>query len=755
MNRVHLYANTRDSLPLAISGMQDYAETEKQRFFSQVFSSLGVASETDETGLSIHEADTNLKCTESGGTLTISPGFAITSGYHYIKVASTDTRTFTEGVDFDYTNTIYIRNVETGTRLVEQAKGYYLDTAGIGNRNTRVLDSWQMTTVDPGISGVALCVPVSNGVTTDLRASSLLKFNNKLADDTKIVKKDRDAEFDHNIILNSGLFMKDPISGSEFHISGLTELPGIIKFTGNDFVAAISGAHEHGAGNENLSRINTLTGSLWPDVNSFYNSGYVSSGGYYFLHDQNLRTVTTHPLYGFLQMGVVNYQDGHGERQVLTRKIASVPNAPDDLEFSLIQERAPEAATRKLRDAMRAYTFKEYEHVFNQSAYTALTAYYNDVAALAASSGYTNSSGIQTNAYLIAEASGLISAAYISGLVQFYLTTIQNDKSLEQVLSQISVAAGDYETAKATLDSDLDILSKDILTKGARMKVRPNAVVNTKYHARVSWTEPSLVDSEDIMGYDVRIYQYNADAGDPGSVTPSQLQASYSSDIVREQNVSTPRKRLTLTAQNNGAVDSAPTTTNSEDKPAWDQGLRVAITTASYASMSPTIGDYITINGETHILVKHGTDTGIGTQRYLQFAEAWDTVPSPSDVISCDRPTWDTTTANTSVVFPIDIDQAYIAYVRSVNEFNMASAWSTAVYQATNSLEDSVGIPLISGVQDDAEYLAEINRIERKQLTKTFENQILNLERTVAALPDNLTIANLVTQVTNLSAASS
>lgn len=747
MDRVYLYVGTRDSIGEAVSGVQTYTENEKQRVLGLIFSSLGVASETDEGGTEVHANDTNLKCTESGGSLTISPGYAITSGYHYINVASTDSRTFTVGVDFDYGDTIYVRNTEVLSRIKERAKGYYLDTFGPGTHYTRGEDSWALTTADPGVSGVALCIPVSDGVTTDLRKSNLLKFNHKFVDDTNIPKKDREAEYTLNVILNSGLVMKDSVSGYEFRISGITGLTGNIEFTGQQFQASVSGAHEHGTNNAFLTRVDAITDTYWPDVFSFFASGYVSSGQQYFLTDQNLRDVTTHPLFGFLQRGIINYQDGHGERQVLTRKIASTPNIPSGVTFTLIQERAPEYATVQLRDAMRAYTYKEKDKVFKLSAQAGLSAFYNDVASYSAANGYTSSSGLQGDTYIMAEASGLIAATYVSGYDDLYLGLTTSGQPLASVLSLISTTAGSYETAADAVDADLDSLGTEILDKGSRIQVRPNATINKKYHARLSWTEPVLIDNEDIMGYDVRIYKYNADATNPGDITPQQLQDNYYPDIIREQNISTPRKRLTLTSRNNGVVDADPTTTNSDDKPAWDQGLRVAITAASYASMNPSIGDYITINDETHLLVKHGIDTGIGTQRYLQFAEAYSTTPSPSDVIYCKGPSYDTSTANTSVVFPIDIDEAYIAYVRAVNEYNLASDWTTAVHQSTNYLADSAGVLLISGVQDDAEYLTQIKRIEADRLTSKFENQIVNLQRQIDAAPDAVTISNIITSL--------
>jgi hypothetical protein len=123
-------------------------------------------------------------------------------------------------------------------------------------------------------------------------------------------------------------------------------------------------------------------------------------------------------------------------------------------------------------------------------------------------------------------------------------------------------------------------------------------------------------------------------------------------------------------------------------------------------------------------------------------------VASTSDTGNVSRPYYDTSTANTFVQFPIDIDEAYIAYVRAVNENNICSDWTTAVYQDTNSLPDNYGVVLISGIQEDAEYLEEIERIRQTQLTRKYETQIVNLQRQIDSKIGAVEFANL-TQTVN------
>lgn len=753
MSKVFLYPNTRDSIPAAFDDLQNYVISGQNGFLGRIFSSLGVASETDNTGIAVLSTDTNLKCTsDTPGHLTIAPGYAITSGFHVLYVAATDSRTLTEGTEYSYGDTIYLAYSGISSRLKEQAKGFFLDTTASGNVYTREISSWRVTTTDPGVSGVVLCSVAASDVVTDLRANNLLKFNHKLVDDIHIVKKDRENTLDMNLILSSGLVISDIGGSYEYTIDPLTGLTGNVTHSGIHLVTAISGQHTHGANNEYLTRIVTLTETKWAELDHFLNSGYTSSGGYQFLHDQNLRNVTTHPLYGFLQMGLINYQDGHGERQVLTRKVASIPNVPSGVTFSLIEERAPENATRKLRDAMRAYNYQEQAYVENMSAYASIASLRSVVSAYAAASGYTTSEDLQTDTYIMLQASGVVADAYAT-YDTLYLSATTSGYTTSEVLSQMYSLMGDLDTAKASINSELTVLGKDILSKGARMQVRPNAVINKKYHARLYWEEPALVDLENIIGYDVRIYRYNSDAVNPGAVTPETLVSNYTSDIIGVTNQSTANKRITLTALTGGTAKDPPSSLVGSDDPyAWNLALRVYISDADYTAMDPDIGNFITIvddtdgTTETKTLVKHGTDTGLSA-KYLQFAEPFSFIPQNPDIITQVKPTWDTSTANTSVMFPIDIDQAYIAYVRAVNEFNMASAWTTAVYQRTNDLPDNQGVVLISGVQDDAEYLAQINTIQKNELLRGVTDQLANLERAQAAAPDNASYTALVQTV--------
>ncbi len=750
MNKVFLYTNTRDSLPSAFADLQANIEENTSDFFSLVFSSFGVASETDKTGTTVKSSDTNLKCTAAGGSLTIAPGYAITSGLHVLYAAPGDPRTLVEGVDYAANDYIYIAYSGSDSRLVEQAKGFFLDTTAAGWKNTRQEGVWYATTINPGVSGVLLCQIGAGDTVTDLRQNNLLKLNHKLVNDVYVVKKDREADFQMNVILQSGLVLDDVASAYNYTITPLSGLTASVTHSGIQLFTAVSGQHTHGAGNQYLSRIENLTETRWADIYSFFNSGYVSSGGYQFLHDQNLREVTTHPLYGFLQRGVINYQDGHGERQVLTRKVASVPNVPSGITFSLIQERAPEAATRELRDAMRAYEFIQHRTVENQSAYAALAYLRNYAATVATASGYTTSSGLQTNTLYMLEASGVIADGYAASYDALYLSTGYNNQTVASVMNQMYTLMTTKETEQTAIDSTATTLRRDILTKGARMKVRPNAVINRKYHARLSWTEPALVDLEYITGYDVRIYQYNADAVNPGVQTPEDLTMNFAADIVSIKNETTPSNRLTVTNFNLRAADNAPSNIlGSDDKYAWQAGLRVAIDATAYSNMSPMTGDYITIQDadddtmETKVLVKHGQDTGLSVY-YLQFNDAFSFVPVALDKIYHKRPSWDSSTANTHVMFPIDIDQCYIAYVRSINEHNLASEWSAPVYQLTNTLPDNQGVILISGVSDDAEYLAQITTIEGDALAHKFSTQMLALERQIVSAPNTEAFAAVV-----------
>ncbi len=750
MDKVFFYASSRDSLPAAFSDLQTNIEGSQESLFSLVFSSFGVACETDKTGTAILSSDTNLKCVASPGTLTISPGYAITSGMHYLYVDALDTRTISEGTDYSYGDTIYLAYSGQMSRLKEQAKGFYLNTAGGGFQPTRETGVWRVTTVNPGVSGVVLCSVAVSDVVTDLRANNLLKFNRKLVDDIYIVKKDKEADFQLNVILLSGLVFEDIASAYNYTITPVSGLTANVTHSGIQLLTAVSGQHTHGAGNQYLSRIANITETVWSDVDHFFNSGYVSSGGYQFLHDQNLREVTTHPLYGFLQRGVINFQDGQGERQVITRKVASVPNVPSGIAFSLVQERAPEAATRELRDAMRAYSIKQFQIVENQSAYAALAYLRNYAATVATASGYTTSSGLQTNGLFMAEASGVVADGYATDLGTLHLTSAYDTDTVSQVMGVMYTLMTGKESDQVALDSSLTALSKNILTKGARMKVRPEAVINKKYHARISWTEPELVDLEYITGYDVRVYRYNADAINPGNKTPDELTTNYAADIVGIKNESTPNNRLTVTTYTERQVDTYPIdTSTSDDKYAWEFGLRVPIDSVAYGNMSPQIGDYITIRDEddmtleTKTLVKHGEDSALGVF-YLQFTEAFGFTPAAADKIYHRRTIWDSSTANTHIMFPIDIDQCYIAYVRAINEHNLASAWSAPVYQLTNTLPDNQGVILISGVTDDAEYLEQITTIEGDAFAHKFSTQMLALERQIVAAPNTEAFAAVV-----------
>ena len=785
MNRVYLFPNTRDSIPEAISGIQNCTEIEKQRFFGQVFSSLGVACETDETGLAVNEDDTNLKCTYVSNTLTISPGYAVTSGFHWLNV--TAVATFDINVDFSDGDTIYIRHSGILSRLKEQAKGFFYDTASSGWVNTRSSDSWALTTTDPGVSGVVLC-RISGGAVTDLRANNLLKFNNKLADDTKIAKKDRTAEFEKFIVLTSGLKFSDTYTDYKFTINPMTGMVDDVDYTAMQLLTSISGQHEHGDNNDNLTNLNSLVdpNNAWPRVDAFINSGYTTSGGESFLHDSsaavdkiksiaatgswaaldafinsgyttsggesflhanNLRTVASSPLYSFLKFGVISFGDGYS-RKVLTKKISSIPNYPSGITFSLV-ETAPSTTTSQLQDALVAYKVSERGLIFNTKAYSAITDFNSELLSLAAVNGYTTSSGLQTNSYLMSGATNLVTKNYVDSLSSMYLSSAEVDKTIEEVSAQILLLASSKSSEITDNNSTLDLLGKEILDKGARSASTLNDPFAITYQLKLSWNTPEIINNEDILRYDIRLFQYNNSATPNPEHSPSQLLQDGSDNILSDRTYTVGSYSLTQDEMGNLVTVAMPSNYQNSDEPmAWQLGYRIGVTDNSYNTVNPAKGDTVFIDGDGgHIIVDHGNDSGISTH-YIQIPDTL-THPDPDidcsvlrDVVNTDIPT--------SYTFPVSPDQSWIAYVRSINENNVSSAWSPMEYTKVNDLvSPSTGLPIGSGISFYNNYVSEVSRVQQDQLLRKVEEKILNLQRQIEVMPNSVTIANLIQSVNN------
>ena len=179
MERVIITEGTKVSLYTLFEDLQDYEQTNIQRWLFSMVQGYGIIAQLNPNGNgTIYSGDTSFYVSNIGGQyVTVSPGEAITSGLSYLSISSPTTIP-TTGLT-DGTHTLYLSHLYNLDTLVPVQSGFaYAQGATVDSREH---DYTQLVwDTNPGASGVVLAdVQIfSHNPTsvTDRRQQNILSF---------------------------------------------------------------------------------------------------------------------------------------------------------------------------------------------------------------------------------------------------------------------------------------------------------------------------------------------------------------------------------------------------------------------------------------------------------------------------------------------------------------------------------------------------------------------------------------------------
>lgn len=744
MEREIVTAGTKIALSSLIANLQTDVQLNTARDFDQIFASYGVNCDI-VSGL-VPASDTSLKVTGVGlSQITVSEGMGLTSAFNYIDVATGDpgaqisVAALASGL-----HTVYIKYIGDTYEAVEVVNGFFYGDLG-NTVDSREHASYELVfDTNPTVSGLVLAditIKENIGDNTvlsidDRRNENVLKLKLSVLPDT-VVKTDRDSDIDGKLTANY-IGVKDS-SGYEMLINdlGLTQNE---TCTASGIVEAHDWRHWHG--NEVTQGSRTVLDS----------TNAIDA------HDE---------LYAAFRNRVMNCEDGYGDRLILTQIIPSKPNSVDDLSVTLREIVPDELVTKSMKDSIRSYTIKEIAIADNINAYTAIAAWRATIANYQTLYSAWDIDDLYSVSGLEATASGLWAQGYcydaggkIATTAGYYEDGMSSlgmrevgGSAISSALTTIDATLDYNLDANSVLDSDLSIIAKDILDKEAEVVTHPDKGKRS-FEALCKWTEPALVDNEPIVTYQLRIFRLTTTSSSvPDSTSLTTLLQSYTAEIAKEiqGTPSFAEKHLILKSNAGGITVSGSSSTSTKIYVTDNGGIAA--------------GQYFELTHSAVLYKGVIKNTGNDGTPYVTLALAIkdSSGNSPNSIDNGDvceargeeYESLDTYNigggSKTVFAFPIDVDQTYIIYVRPITKYGIAGDWCDGVKISTNSLT-SEGIALNDLVKEDKAFLAKTKEVEKRELKRDFETQILALQQAIAALPTQDQLNNATDSLSALEA---
>jgi len=729
MEREIVNAGAKLSLSSLFEHLQDDVKLNTYRDFDQIIDTYGINCDT-VSGL-VPASDTTLKVTAAGAQIAINTGTGLTAAFNYIDVSTPDTST----PPGNNTYTVYIKYVENQDEQVDIINGFLYATGEPTVPSRGHADYEIVYDTDPGVSGLTLAeIVVSTGTVqsvTDLRHANVLKLKHCVFPDT-VVKIDRDSDIAGKLTANY-IGTKGP-EGYEMLINtaGMTQDE---ELSASGIVQAHDYRHWHG--NEVTQGSRTVLDSV--------------------------SAITAHSeLKAAFRYGVINFQEGNGDRWIVTKIIPSKPNTPTDLTIGLRELVPDDITTKALTNSIRSYTVKEISLAHNINANTALTDWRQSIVTYQTAHPTWGADELYAVSGLEATMSGLFNQGYAydaGGIVpeENYdpegLTALgwnETGGTITDVLEAIDLTLAFSDDAKSTLNSDMAIISKEILNKESEIKTHPDKG-KRQFEALCKWTRPALVDLEPIVKYQLKIYKLTHTSTAVADGTPlTTLLSNYTAEIVKDINVESVAAGIRWTEKGNTTVKAGVTQTASKiylnSTTGMDALDAINITVSGLGQYSAIIKT-VSSDGDGVYIDLALPLTNSYNNEVIPLAE--DTVLSYAEVVESLDQYWIDGVYKTTYAFPIDVDQYYIVYIRSVSKYGIVSDWSNGVKVTTNDLS-SGGVTLANKSKEDKTFLAQAKEIERKEIKREFETQILALQQQVAALPTQDQVSNLSVELSSL-----
>jgi hypothetical protein len=177
MNKKLTPAGSRFNLTTLFSDIQDASENNRLALIENLFESYGV----------LYSGGEEMEVSQYNSTsVEVKPGMGICSAGHLIKIQ--ETSPIVErvlSIEDGYNGPIYVKHVHTADTPVDIVNGFVWTSNNELTANSNQFDDFELTTTDPGVSGIELASVIRSGSVinvTDTRSSNKLTVNRALLD---------------------------------------------------------------------------------------------------------------------------------------------------------------------------------------------------------------------------------------------------------------------------------------------------------------------------------------------------------------------------------------------------------------------------------------------------------------------------------------------------------------------------------------------------------------------------------------------
>lgn len=520
--------------------------------------------------------------------------------------------------------------------------------------------------------------------------------------------------------------------------------------------------------------------------------GYVSEGspGSSVLTIAN--ALAEHPeLLLLFRHGVINFQDGHGDRVIETRKVPSKPNTPTLLAENLtlkIHGLAPERDA-ELHMAMESHAAAAVSANTLTSHLVEVDAYRSLVNAkrllgytLGQIRGTENVGGVPDLDILQAKQAAIVSGAagverepgslallsgfahvvgsgtgLTAGLVGKKLLFHADGFLKEYAVASVNTGAQTLEltvSAEETVDAawfylaDADTLGyassvttttqmltaidahkTDLSATRDELVASKNAAGDLvlqaftvqeaggaeSYGLQLTWAKPSLVDLEEIRGYQVRVYELKHNRTKVmNGISKVDLEFAHADLIHRVVDLGSMqrRKREVTQASDLTTTGSTVSLVKVAGPSSFQAGSRVVV-------------------GSTSGVVK-AYDSGTRT---IELLNPLPSAPASGVAVTSYSLAWDEEVMVERFELPIHGGQHLVIYVQALTEHDVAGDWSTGLVVLTDMLEDADGVTLADRIRR----LRALERgrfgVERDRVVADVQEQLVVIQQAIASMP--------------------
>ena len=735
MEKERVLPGTRISIPVMMEHLQEDIQLNTWRDFNALIDTYGICCDVI-SGLEI--ADSALKVVlapyplELDPTLLwVLPGTGLTEGFNYIDVSAAE---IVNPPD-DETSTLYIKYTGEPYELATIVNAFLYGDRTV-TAYTREHASYEFVfDDDPGISGLLLAEVTTdyNGVITsivDRRGENILKLKHSIFPDT-VVKTDRSSTINGDVTIDGTLNLSGNNAGLlEIQNSGLEQRS--VSITTGQLRDACEWEHWHGEeviqGERTvLDSVNAITANS--EINNLFRSG------------------------------IINFQDGYGDRFIVTEIIDGIPDYPWPLNVTLQIPIEDPRISRTLTDLIGSYNLKEVESSHNINANTAINNWMQTIQDFIANDPDAMCSDFYGDSDTMPLASGLWSMSYVydsaGNIISDYANAIDalglenSSNPLGTMYTSVAEILAGIAEEGSRLGTQIETLAGQISQQDSIMNTHPaQPGDNRTYLAALYWTDPTYGGSEvPIAEFHVRVIKIRPESSIPdGSELPVVLGGNYSGDIISTNDIRLTNAVKVLTNLNaQTQVISNATSSN-------------IFYVGDTSDMQ--VGDVVKISSDsngtsvlhTALVTEIGSDE---TGDYVVLA-----APSPVPIshdyyVTPYRPEWETIPNTGGVVYyrmGVETNQEYIAFVRSVSPLGYASSWSPGYRFNSDNLFDDNGRSLREHVNEDVNIMSTARTIERKTLKRDMETQLLAVQQLVSAMPTQYQFATITETLTTIQA---